>query len=55
MYGRTRPPRTSYSTMSTSTELKYPSRRSVFRINPDGTLDRDFNAVTIELSNYALF
>jgi len=35
--------------------LKYPSRRSVFRINPDGTLDRDFNAVTIELSNYALF
>ena len=35
--------------------LKYPTRRSVFTIKPDGTLDRDFNAVTIELSDYALF
>lgn len=35
--------------------LKYPTRRSVFTLKPDGTLDRDFNAVTIELSEYALF
>ncbi|ACP22019.1 hypothetical protein NGR_b05600 (plasmid) [Sinorhizobium fredii NGR234] len=35
--------------------LKYPTRRSVFTLKPDGTLDRDFNAVTIELSDYALF
>ncbi|WP_179875721.1 hypothetical protein [Sinorhizobium sp. BJ1] len=35
--------------------LKYPTRRSVFAIKPDGTLDRDFNAVTIDLSDYALF
>ncbi|ASY60294.1 hypothetical protein [Sinorhizobium sp. CCBAU 05631] len=35
--------------------LKYPTRRSVFTIKPDGALDRDFTAVTIELSDYALF
>ncbi|MCA1407240.1 hypothetical protein I6F26_14565 [Ensifer sp. IC3342] len=35
--------------------LLYPTRRSVFALKPDGTLDRDFNAVTIELSDYALF
>ncbi|MCZ4092422.1 hypothetical protein [Sinorhizobium psoraleae] len=35
--------------------LKYPTRRSVFTLKPDRTLDRDFNAVTIELSDYALF
>lgn len=35
--------------------LKYPTRRSVFTLNPDATLDRDFNAVTIELSDCALF
>lgn len=35
--------------------LKYPTRRSVFTIKPDGSLDRDFNAVTIALSEYALF
>ncbi|MCG5487471.1 MAG: hypothetical protein KK482_28010 [Sinorhizobium meliloti] len=35
--------------------LKYPTRRSVYALKPDGTLDRNFNAVTIELSDYALF
>ena len=35
--------------------LKYPTRRSVFGIKDDGTLDWEFNAVTIELSDYALF
>lgn len=35
--------------------LKYPTRRSVFTLKPDGSLDRDFNAVTIELSDYAPF
>lgn len=35
--------------------LRYPTRRSVFTLKPDGTLDRDFNAVTIELSDYTLF
>jgi hypothetical protein len=34
--------------------LKYPTRRSVFAIQPDGSLDPDFNAVTIDLSEYAL-
>ena len=35
--------------------LKYPTRRSVFGVKEDGTLDLQFNAVTIELSDYALF
>jgi len=35
--------------------LKYPSHRSVFVRKPDGTPDRGFNAVTIELSDYTLF
>ena len=35
--------------------LKYPTSRNVFALKPDGTLDRDFSAVTIELSNYTLF
>ncbi|MFK3968667.1 hypothetical protein ACI2KT_34475 [Ensifer adhaerens] len=35
--------------------LKYPTRRSVFTVKPDGSLDQDFNAVTIELSDYAAF
>lgn len=35
--------------------LKFPTRRSVFAIKPDGSLDKDFNAVTIELSDYSLF
>lgn len=35
--------------------LKFPTRRSVFTIKPDGSLDQDFNAVTIELSDYAPF
>ena len=35
--------------------LKYPTRRSVFARRPDGTPDLDLNAVTIALSDYALF
>ena len=35
--------------------LKYPTRRSVFTLKPDGNLDWNFNAVTIELSDYAPF
>lgn len=35
--------------------LKYPTRRSVFTLKADGRPDPDFNAVTIELSEYALF
>lgn len=35
--------------------LKYPTHRNVFTLRPDGSLDRDFDAVTIELSDYALF
>lgn len=35
--------------------LKYPTRRSVFARRPDGTPDRDLNAVTITLSDYKLF
>ncbi len=35
--------------------LKYTTRRSVFTLKLDGSLDQDFNAVTIELSDYALF
>lgn len=35
--------------------LKYPTRRSAVGRRPDGTLDRDFSIVTIELSDYALF
>jgi hypothetical protein len=35
--------------------LKFPARRSVFARNPDGTPDRSFNTVTIELSDYELF
>lgn len=35
--------------------LKFPTRRSVFIRHPDGTPDRGFNTVTIELSDYELF
>lgn len=35
--------------------LMYPRRRSVFTVKPDGSLDLDFNAVTIELSDYQPF
>lgn len=35
--------------------LKYPTRRSVFARKPDGTPDLDLKAVTIALSDYALF
>ncbi|MDI7864662.1 hypothetical protein MRS76_22275 [Rhizobiaceae bacterium n13] len=35
--------------------LKYPTQRSVFTLKPNGTLDRDFNAVTIDMSEYELF
>ena len=35
--------------------LMYPTRRSVFGIHPDGSINRDFNAVTIELSDYTPF
>lgn len=35
--------------------LKYPTHRSVFGVKKDGTLDLEFNAVTIALSDYALF
>jgi hypothetical protein len=32
--------------------LKLPTRRSVYLRNPDGSLQHDFNAVTVELSDY---
>jgi len=35
--------------------LKFPSRRSVFARNLDGTPNLDLNLVTIELSDYTLF
>ena len=35
--------------------LKFPSRRSVFARNPDGTPNLELNLVTIELSDYTLF
>jgi hypothetical protein len=35
--------------------MKYPTRRSVFGVKEDGRLDFEFNAVNIELSDYALF
>ena len=35
-------------------DLKLPTRRSVYLRNADGSLHRDFNAVTVELSDYRL-
>ncbi|HEX2543619.1 MAG TPA: hypothetical protein VHL79_01995 [Ramlibacter sp.] len=35
--------------------MQFPKRRSVFGIHPDGSLNRAFNPVTIELSEYTLF
>lgn len=35
--------------------LKFPTRRSVFARNADGTLNFDFNTVTIALSEFELF
>jgi hypothetical protein len=34
--------------------LMFPTRRSAFLRNPDGSLQRDFNAVTVQLSDYRL-
>lgn len=35
--------------------LKYPTRRSVYGIREDGSLDLNFNIVTIAMSDYELF
>jgi hypothetical protein len=35
--------------------LKYPTRRRVYGVREDGTIDRDFSIVTIDMSEYELF